>query len=49
MSDKNTKIVPTSYILRAYQAEKPIIFQIVNLILKKLFICGLAAFYYFEH
>ena len=35
--------------MRAYQAEKPIIFQIVNLVLKKMFICGLAAFYYFEH
>lgn len=47
--DKQSKVLPTSWILKAYQAEKPIIFQIVNLVLKKLFICALAAFYYFEH
>jgi hypothetical protein len=47
--DKQSKIIPTSLILRAYQAEKPIIFHIANLVLKKFFICGLAAFYYFEH
>ena len=35
--------------LRAYRAEKPIIIWIINLILKKLFVCSLAAFYYFEH